>query len=235
MKIQFAENFEAMSEMATSVILKKVMDKPNLLLCAATGNSTTGLYQNLVAHAKNSSLFHELRVIKLDEWEVPMNNPQTCEAYLLNNLVRPLKIASDNYISINSNATNPEEECKRIQQKLRKQGPIDVCVLGLGMNGHIGFNEPANFLQPFCHVAKLSEKSKTHEMAKLMDMPVNYGMSLGMADILASKQIILLVTGKGKSKIIKQLLTEKITTALPASFLWLHQNAICIIDKTAMN
>uniref|UniRef100_UPI0035937362 6-phosphogluconolactonase n=1 Tax=Pricia sp. TaxID=2268138 RepID=UPI0035937362 len=113
-------------------------------------------------------------------------------------------------------------------------GPIDICILGLGKNGHIGFNEPAKTLTPFCHVAKLSEKSLQHSMANTMKPKPAYGLTLGMADILRSKKIILLLTGSDKQDIIFKLLSKEITTQLPASFLWLHHDVSCFIDSNAL-
>jgi galactosamine-6-phosphate isomerase len=162
-----------------------------------------------------------------------MEDPGTCESYLQNHLVGPLKIGEDRYISFNSNPDSTVEECRRIQEKLNETGPIDICILGLGMNGHLALNEPGEFLEAHVHVAKLSESSLTHSMIGDMKMKPSYGLTLGMADILQSAFILLIIRGTGKKKITADFFNRNISTKLPASFLWLHPNAVCLIDKEA--
>ncbi len=114
-----------------------------------------------------------------------------------------------------------------------KTGPIDICILGLGMNGHLALNEPGEFLESHVHVAKLSESSLTHAMIGDMKMKPSYGLTLGMADILQSVFVLIIISGVAKKKITADFLNGNITTQLPASFLWLHPNAVCLIDKEA--
>lgn len=162
-----------------------------------------------------------------------MNTPPTCEYYLENHLIGPLQIGKDRYISFQSNPRDPAEECSRIQQELAKAGPIDICILGLGMNGHLALNEPGEFLKVGVHVAELSKSSLMHPMIKEMNVKPSYGLTLGMKDILQSASIILLNSGAKKKEITVQLLNAKISTALPASMLWRHSNAVCLIDQEA--
>ena len=132
-----------------------------------------------------------------------------------------------------SNPVNPTEEVARIQKVLEKEQPIDLCILGLGANGHIAFNEPATALRSHCHIAQLSPQSMQHSMAVEMKEKPTYGLTLGMADIMRSKTIVLLITGAHKRAITKAFLSKKITTQLPASLLWLHPNAFCFVDRSA--
>jgi len=176
-----------------------------------------------------------MQVVKLDEWlGVPADDPNSCEYYIQNKIILPLNITEDRYLSFISEAVVPEEECKRVQKELDKHEALDVCVLGLGRNGHLGFNEPATTLSNTCHISPLTETSMQHSMTKKMTSKPQYGLTLGMADILRSKKIILLVTGVGKEATIAQLLTQQITSQLPASFLWNHPNAECYIDSESL-
>ncbi|RYY18866.1 MAG: galactosamine-6-phosphate isomerase, partial [Sphingobacteriaceae bacterium] len=101
------------------------------------------------------------------------------------------------------------------------------CVLGIGLNGHIAFNDPADELQPGVHLAKLSAASLAHPMVKHAAVDLQYGYTLGMADILQSKTILLIVNGQHKKTIFQEFLKGQITTQLPASFLWLHADVYC--------
>ncbi|MFN7116967.1 MAG: galactosamine-6-phosphate isomerase [Saprospiraceae bacterium] len=236
MKISYFNDYNALSEAAKKLILNTLEIKKNSLLCAATGNSPLKTYQLLVEYYnKNPDLFSALRLLKLDEWGgVPMDDPQTCESFLQENLVKPLKISSERYLSFRSDAADPQLECKRMQNILDTQSTVDLCILGLGKNGHIGFNEPAAALTPHCHVAKLTADSMQHSMAQAMQQKPTYGITLGIKDILQAKKIILLVTGSNKKQIMQQLLHATITTYLPASFLWLHNDVECLVDKNVL-
>jgi len=149
-------DYEALSEIAADLIAKRIHEKPPLLLCLATGSTPTRTYELLATRPK--SLFDQLRILKLDEWGgIPMSSPATCETYLRKILIDPLDLSS-RYVAFESQPTNPTAECSRIARWLKDNGPIDLCILGLGINGHLGFNEPAAALQPRAHLATLSSE-----------------------------------------------------------------------------
>ena len=233
MQIEFLNSYDELSLKAEEFISESIHHKKNLLLCAATGNSPTETYRLLADnYRKNPALFSQIRVIKLDEWGgIQPEQEGSCELYLQNHLLQPLQIPEDRYIGFNSNPENPQEECKRISNLLEEEGPIDLCILGLGSNGHLALNEPADFLHAECHVAQLAPTSLKHKMTSGMNRKPAYGLTLGMADILHSKKILILITGAGKSKMTRELLSRKISSKLPASFLWLHPDVLCLIDR----
>ncbi|MDX1939832.1 MAG: galactosamine-6-phosphate isomerase [Saprospiraceae bacterium] len=237
MEITYYKDYNEMSLGARDLILSTLQEKGDSLLCLATGNSPSKTYQLLAeSYQKQKSLFDQVRILKLDEWGgVAMNDTQTCESYLYKNIIEPLEINKERYFAFTSDPENPQKECEKIQNIIETQGPIDVCVLGLGINGHIGFNEPNEFLIPYCHVATLSQASMQHSMAQAMQEQPTYGMTLGIANILSSKKIILLVAGNNKKPAFEKLLEKRISTWLPASLLWLHPNVACFVDETVIN
>ena len=162
-----------------------------------------------------------------------MEDEGSCETYLQRHLIGPLRIPSDRYFAF-QNQANPEMECARISQILAMTGPIDLSILGLGLNGHLGFNEPADALQPRSHRAELAPSSLQHSMIQKAKIPIKYGLTLGMADLLHSKKILLLVNGSHKATALQQLLSGRISTHFPASFLWLHPQVICFCDRAAV-
>ncbi len=237
MDIVYLDNLELISKKACEIIIEELRRKPGMLLCTASGTSPLNTYKLLAGKYKeNPEQFGKLRILKLDEWGgIHMDNPQSCEVFLQKNIVQPLNISIDRYIAFNTNPEQPEEECIRIGSYLKRNGPVDICVLGLGLNGHIAFNEPADHMQPHCHITPLSEKSLQHSMTtRIGEMPT-FGITIGMADILQSRKIIMLVTGSGKKEIIGKFLSGRITTELPASFLWLHPEAVCLVDKKTIS
>jgi len=236
MKIQYCTDYEEMSQAAFESFYAGLKTSPRTSICAATGHSPTVFYEKMVAnYQEQSELYNALQVVQLDEWfGVSADDPNSCEHYIQNKIVLPLNITEDRYLSFKSDATEPEAECMRVQKELNKREPLDVCILGLGKNGHLGFNEPAAILSDVCHRSTLSEASMQHSMTKTMTHKPQYGLTLGMKDILRSKKIILLVTGTGKELTIKQLLTKKVTSQLPASFLWNHPQVVCYIDSESI-
>jgi galactosamine-6-phosphate isomerase len=145
-----------------------------------------------------------------------------------------LNIDPDRYFGFASNPKDPWLECKRIQDKLDKEGPVDLCILGIGLNGHLALNEPSDYLSLGCHVTQLSETSLSHIMVDEMGKKPSFGLTLGMRDILSSKMILIIIQGVQKKDIIKRFLSKKVTNLLPASYLWLHPNVVCLIEKNAV-
>lgn len=222
MQITRCTTVAELNELASEYIINDLNSRTKSLFCTATGNSPTGIYR-LLADKKDLIDPNGLSLLKLDEWyNLPMDHPASCEYYLQQYMIRPLGVADENYTGFDAMAKDPAEECKRINDFIAARGPIDICVLGIGLNGHIGFNEPADFLQPHAHLAVLSETSLNHNMIKSSGVDMQYGLTLGVADILQSKKIILPVFGKNKKEIMDRLFEGKISSQLPASVLWLH-------------
>ena len=237
MIIEILNSCEEIGHRAKTIFVEYLSQNRSLLFCAATGHSPTKMYGLLAEECMiHPELFSLLRVIKLDEWgSIQMTHPGSCEYYLQQHVIGPLAITNERYFSFHSNPENLEFETNRIQQILKDQGPIDICVLGIGINGHIALNEPATFLKPHCHVATLTDSSLQHPMISGERQKPQYGLTLGMADILQSKKIILLINGIQKREITQNLLSARITTDLPASFLWLHPDVTCLIEKKVVN
>jgi galactosamine-6-phosphate isomerase len=234
LKPQIFADHEAVGRHAANWIIQRLRQEPPALLCLACGTTPMRTYQLLAQEgAREPSLFDKCRVIKLDEWGgLPPGDAATCEEQLRLTLISPLRL-DDRYIGFESQPHDPESECARIATWLEQNGPIDTCVLGLGVNGHIGFNEPAAFLEPHAHVAQLSQASLEHAMLRETKHRPAYGLTLGMADLLQSRQVLLLVTGAGKREPLRRLLSGAITTEFPASQLQLHPNAEILYDSAA--
>jgi galactosamine-6-phosphate isomerase len=226
-----------MSRRAAGLVEEELHKMPDLLLCAATGNSPAGLYREMSARASQKpELFDRMRILKLDEWGgIPENHPASCEYFLRKKLLEPLSIPDKRYLSFFSDAEDPDTQCVAMRNRLAKEGPVHICILGLGQNGHLGLNEPGETLEPFFHRTELSDSSLEHEMIASMENKPTYGISLGMQEILSSKKIILLVTGEGKKEVYTRLMEGKISTKLPASFLWTHPDVICLLDRTYLD
>ncbi|HWB28242.1 MAG TPA: galactosamine-6-phosphate isomerase [Chitinophagaceae bacterium] len=220
-------SLEELNEDVSERIISELQQNKTALFCPATGNSPKGTYQKLV-EKKERLPVESLRFIKLDEWYgLPMNYQGTCELYLQQRLLQPLGVKPEQYVGFTSDVKDAEAECERIQNYLTENGPVDLCILGIGKNGHIAFNEPREELHAGVHLSKLTPASLKHSMIEGVDTVLEYGLTLGMADILQSKKIFLIVNGEQKRDILNRFLSGNISTHLPASFLWLHPDVYC--------
>jgi galactosamine-6-phosphate isomerase len=217
---------ETMSRHAANSIVERIRQSPDALMCLAAGSTPVRTYQLLAErHAVEPGLFARLRIIKLDEWGgLALDDPATCEQSLRECLIDALNMG-DRYIGFASNPADPEAECRRVADWLDRHGPIDLCVLGLGVNGHVGFNEPGPSLRPHAHVEKLSEASLGHAMLNRSHGRPTYGLTLGMADLLQAREVLLLVSGPTKRAPLERLLDGVISTEFPASLLTLHRKS----------
>jgi len=233
--IHVAEDYETMSRWAEDLIAGELKRQPDLLLCASAGGTPTRTYEQLASRCKKQPrLFSKLRILQIDEWAgLPAGNPARCDSDLRTKLLEPLRIRKKYYFGFESSARNPDAECARVGRWLATNGPIDICILGLGVNGHVAMNEPADALIPGPHVAELTRSSQRHPLLQGILKKPRYGLTLGMGDILRSRKILLLVNGRHKRAALKRLMEPRVSTRFPASFLWLHPDATVVCDRQA--
>ena len=235
MRIQIDKDYPAMSARAADFIVAELKRRPDLLVCASAGGTPTGPYEQLaIRYTRRPQVFRKMRVVQIDEWVGPHpTHPATCRYDLQAKLLTPLRIDRSRFRGYKSDAAEPHREAMTMSQWLTKNGPIDICILGLGLNGHIAMNEPGDALTPRAHVSKLTAQSQKHSMLAALKRKPRYGLTLGMADILASRKIVLLVSGCAKTSILKRTLQRQVTTDLPASFLHLHPDVTVLCDRAA--
>lgn len=234
MVIQYTQDYQDLSKVGAEILLRSVKSRNRSTICVATGGSPTGLYAEFVRRAREERVEADaLTIVKLDEWYgLEKEDPSTCEHYVRRHLLEPLRISS--YISFDPKAQDGPRECQRIEGLIERSGGIDLCILGLGKNGHLGLNEPQGTLSPSAHVAVLDERTKGHTMLRGQKTAVDKGLTLGLKNLLDSREILLLVTGEGKQDALGQLLLGKVSTSCPASFLWLHNQVTCLVDSSIL-
>ena len=226
---------ESMSAEACKQLVQEIRARIDPLLCLATGLSPKRTYEHLVARAqKEPDLFAQARWMKLDEWGgLAMDDPASCEYFLRHTLLCKLDVSPERYFGWKSDPVDAEAECQRVSDWLSVNGPVDIHVLGLGENGHLGFNEPANKLKLGPHIARLSPTSLAHSMLDEAKSPVEYGLTLGMDNILEARRILLLVSGKRKSEQLLRLAAGQVSPEFPASFLQNHPAVSIFCDTDA--
>ena len=231
MRVTVLPDREALDREAAALIWEAAEAKPDLLICLASGGTPTGTYALLTAAPERLG---RTRFIQLDEWAgLGPEDPASCANYLEHTVRGPLAVSPERWTGFCGDAPDAAAECQRVAAALEDAGPIDLCILGLGLNGHLALNEPAESFDPFCHVATLAEQSRTHPMLAETAAPVRQGLTLGLGDILRSRRILLMVSGAAKRAPLAQLAARRVTATLPASFLWLHGDAHCLCDREA--
>lgn len=233
-RVHVHSDYEQLSQHAAAWLVQRLRDSPEATVCVAAGSTPIRTYELLAdVGRRDPLLFASRTVLKLDEWGgLPTGGAGTCEYQLRSLLIDPLGLA-DRYISFNSRAANPTAECDRIKAWLTENGPLGICVLGLGVNGHLGFNEPAASLAPSVHVAGLSAESLSHAMIRGCGVRPAYGLTLGIADILQSREVVLLASGPTKRQPLQQLMKQRIDTHFPASMLHIHADVTMFCDEEA--
>lgn len=233
--LDVSADYETLSRRAAGFIRDAIRRKPDSLLCLPTGSSPARVYEFLVEeHRQHPSTFAEVRVIKLDEWGgLAMDDPASCESALRKQILDPLGIGPERYFAWRSQPVDSAAECSRVAAWLARHGPIDLCLLGIGINGHLGLNEPDEALHPGPHVAQLTPESLQHGMLREARTRPLFGLTLGLADLLQSHQVVLLASGLAKAVPMQRFFWREIFTDCPASLLWLHPRVSVFCDEPA--
>jgi galactosamine-6-phosphate isomerase len=212
------------------------VQKRDSILCLAGGDSPKRVYQKMVELLKERNIdYSNVQFIGLDEWiGVPPDTYGSCEFFLHNEIFTPLKIPKDNIHLFNALSANLEDECKIMDDKLLSTGGLDIVLVGIGMNGHIGFNEPGVSDELATHVLILDETTRSvgqKYFKKYMDL--KKGITLGFHHLLHAKRSIIMASGEHKAEIVKKALSGGISVEVPASILRKNKNSIFMLDKEA--
>ena len=237
MRIIVVDNYEEMSKKAAKMIASQVILKPNSILGLATGDTPLGMYKELIKlYNENEVDFNDVRTFNLDEYYgLNRENPQSYYNYMMSNLFNHININIKNINVPSGMAKDVDEACREYEEKIREAGGIDMQVLGIGGNGHIGFNEPDVNFEAETHLVNLDEQTieaNSRFFDSIEDVPVK-AISMGIKTIMNSKKIILLANGISKAEAIEKALQGKINPSVPASILQLHNDVTIIIDKEA--
>lgn len=219
-------------------VARQVLKKPDSVLCLATGNTTEGIFNELVKLAQGLSIdFSRVRTVNLDEYVgVSPDDPTSCRYRIEQQLFEKLHIPKENVYVPSSTAENAQQVCEEFERHLQELGGIDLMVLSTGENGHIAFNEPGTPFGCQVHIAKIT-RSTVEAKAALFggeDKVPQAGVSMGVRSIMMTRRILLVAKGEHKAPIMKKILRGPVTEAVPASVLQLHNNVTLIADRAAM-
>lgn len=238
MRVVKVANYEEMSQKAAECIIRQVKEKPDSVLGLATGGTVIGTYQLLAKdHQKNGTSYRQILTVNLDEYiGISSEHEQSYHFYMKKRLFDHIQIPPENTYLPDGQAEDLEEECKRYDERIESLGGIDLQLLGIGVNGHIGFNEPGTPFDSKTHIVELSEstrKANARFFNTLEEVPKK-AITMGIETIMKSKKILLLASGLKKAPIIRKLFQEGITEEIPASVLKKHENVVLIADEEAL-
>ena len=238
MKISVQPNYEALSKRAAEIVREEMEKKRNIVLGLATGSTPLGLYKELIRMHKEEGLdFSQVTTFNLDEYiGIDYDDPNSYHYFMESNLFNHINIDRENTFIPDTNVEDLEAYCKEYDRLIEEKGGIDLQILGIGVNGHIGFNEPDEELKVGTNIVNLTEstiQANSRFFDSIDQVPQN-AVTMGIGTIMKAKQIILLASGKSKHEVMKELIKgDKITTQLPASLLLLHPNVTVILDEEA--
>ena len=237
MRIVAVRDHEALSRLTADLMVAELIQRRSPLFSCIPGRTPRRSYEIFRERVRTEKLPVEgLRHVQMNEWVGLGSHDDGSFAHDLEDLLLgPIGVTAERRIVFNGLATDLYGECHRVQQALTSHGPIDLMILGLGVNGHVAFNEPGGMLSPNAHLAELTAATRDahRSPAREGEQPED-GMTLGFADIMAARRVMILVSGKHKAAQMARLQKQDVTTEFPASMLWMHPQAVCIADQDAL-
>lgn len=237
MNIHIFQNQQELNEAGAGIIASLVQMQPKAVLGLATGGTPVGIYEELVkAYQKGRVSFKGVTAFNLDEYVgLPADHPESYRTYMNRHLYDHIDLPPEQAHIPNGNAPDPEAECVRYNEELEKAKQIDLQILGLGHNGHIGFNEPDHSLISGTHLVELKPETREANARffhSLEEVPT-HALTMGVGTILKAKTVLLIVRGADKADIVRRALTGPITTEIPATLLQTHPHLVVLLDAEA--
>lgn len=226
-------DYKEMSQLASDIVAGQITSKKHSVLGLPAGSTPVGMYMELI---KKKLDYKNIVAFNLGEY-YPINkkNNQSFYYSLYDTFFNKINIKPENIHLLNGETNDPNEECKHFEEKISHTGGIDLIVLGIGLNGHIGFNEPAEKLVFETHVNDLTARTieENSKFFSSYEMVPRQSMTMGMGTIFGAKRVLLLANGENKSDAVEQMFSGKISNTCPASLLNLHHDVTIIMDKDA--
>ena len=238
MELVKVDNYEEMSKKACSIIVEHIQANQNPVIGLATGSTPEKLYSCLIEEYKQGKVsFQNVTSFNLDEYVgLQRDDVNSYHHYMEEKLFNHVDLQADRIHLPNGQSGNLEQDCLAYEKRIQQAGGIDIQVLGLGLNGHIGFNEPGTPFSSRTHVVELSQSTRCANarfFSGIEEVPTQ-AISMGIASIMDSKKILLLVSGKQKAEALQRMMNSEVTEEFPASILQMHPDVTIIADEPAL-
>ena len=239
MNLIVVKDYEAMSRKAADIFSALLTLKRDCVLGLATGSTPVGMYKELQRRNRNGEIsFKDVKTVNLDEYyPISPDNEQSYRHFMNENLFNHVDINLSNTHVLNGLAEDPDKECAEYDALIDSLGGIDLQVLGIGRNGHIGFNEPSDDFPKVTHCVDLTEstiKANARFFEKIEDVPTQ-AYTMGIGTIMKAKKILVVVSGQDKAKIVKEAFFGPVTPQVPASILQMHPDVTVVADEAALS
>lgn len=235
MKILICKDYDEMSLVASNLLTKEIINKPNITLGLATGSTPIGLYKNLIEMHKNNMVdFSQVKTFNLDEYfGLDKSDTQSYYHFMRDNLFNYININIDNTYIPSGIAPNIESECQRYDKLIEDSGGIDIQILGIGSNAHIAFNEPSDTFKMGTYLVDLTESTinANSRFFDSIDKVPTKAVTMGVGSIFKAKKIVLLASGKNKAEAIYNTVFGDINPNVPSSILKLHPDVTLVLDE----
>ncbi len=234
--LQIEENYSALSRAAARLVIRQLEEKPDSNLVFATGKTPLGMFDELAAAYQQGRIsFENASLVELDDYYgIPLEDPRNLFNWLRRDFLDRVEFPLRNTARFLTDTSAPVEECARIEQFIAASGGIDLQVLGLGPNGHLGFNEPGSALDSGTRVVRLAPASLESSQRYWGEQPVpEYGLTLGLGTLAAARKTLLLVSGGAKAGILHKVLSSPLDPCLPATALHTFPDVLVLADREA--
>ncbi len=236
MNIIVVNNYASMSEEVAKLIRAQIVAKPSSVLGLATGGTPVGAYEILAEFGQKGVDFSNITTFNLDEYVgLSPEHPQSYHHYMEKNLFSKVNVSRDKTFIPNGIASDLQAECIAYDEKIKEAGGIDLQVLGIGTNGHIGFNEPGTPFEAITQIVSLTESTisdNSRYFERAQDVPTQ-AISMGIKSIMQAKSIVFMANGGSKADAVAAALKGPVTTNMPASVLQLHPFVTVVLDQAA--
>jgi glucosamine-6-phosphate deaminase len=231
------DNYEALSERAARILLETIRENPRAVFGLPTGRTPIGMYRHVVTECtREYHCFHDAVTFNLDEYaRIPREHPGSYSTFMKHHLFDSIDIAPENAHIPDGNAPDLDAECRRYEREIASAGGLGLTFLGLGRNGHIGFNEPGTPFDSRTRVVELTASTRQANADLFAgDQVPTHAITMGIGTILESRRIVLLAGGSGKRAAIERLETLDLDPSFPASALWDHEDVTVLVDASAL-
>lgn len=237
MRIIIGKDYDEISKKAALIIAAQIILKPTSVLGLATGSTPVGIYRELIAmHQRGELDFAQVTTFNLDEYyPIAPEHPQSYHYFMYDNLFNHINIKPENIHLLNGTADPIEVECANYEQMITAAGGIDLQLLGIGVNGHLGFNEPNTHLNAQTHLIDLLEETiqvNSRFFQSVSEVP-RQAVTMGIGTILKARRIVLIASGRNKAAAIKKTIQGFVTPECPSSFLQTHPDVTVFLDPEA--
>lgn len=237
MNVLIYDTEEQIGIAAGNYMCGQVLQKPDSVLGLATGSTPIKAYKQMIdLYSKGVVDFSQVTTFNLDEYvNLDVKDKNSYHTFMHENLFDHVNIPEESINFLDGNAQDLEQECRDYEKKIKKAGGIDIQLLGIGSNGHIAFNEPADCFQRWSHVVTLKESTvkDNSRFFKSIDEVPTQAVTMGIGSIMQAKKILIIALGTNKAKAIKQLIDGNVTPMCPASVLQFHTDVTLMLDKGA--